>query len=376
MGQAMATRSLELAGLHDARRLGGTGETLDLTRPVTTQLPEHVQQAAADALDRGETHYTVRPGVPELREAVAGRLNDQGFSATLDRTVITNGGAEALYIALQATLTVGSRALVYGPAEPQLIEMIEFIGAEAIRIDGPEDNHFLPAKSDIEKLEADVLVLTSPSPVSGAALSLAEISDIAGSAVERGMQVILDRSLADCLYDPTGEHWPNKELAARVFVIGSFSTSHGLRGWQVGYFVSPDEQLGRLRELKQALSICTTAVSQYAALAALEGPQDWLADRLATFTERRDRTIERLRQAGFDVIQPDAYAPLLIETHRVHPDDRVVARRLEQEAGIIVEPGSRFGPATAGYIRVSLGCDKDVLASGIEAIAAMNRNGS
>ena len=115
MGQALATRSLELAGLHDARRLGGTRETLDLTRPATTQLPEHVQQAAADALDRGETHYTVRPGVPELREAVAERLNDQGFSATLDRTVITNGGAEALYIALQATLTLGSRALRLRP---------------------------------------------------------------------------------------------------------------------------------------------------------------------------------------------------------------------------------------------------------------------
>ena len=254
--------------------------------------------------------------------------------------------------------------------------MIEFIGAEAVRIDGSETDRFMPAKSDIEKLEADVLVLASPSPVSGAALSLAKISDIAGSAVERGMQVILDRSLADCLYTPSNEGWPDNELADQIFVIGSFSTSHGLRGWQVGYFVSPDQQLGRLRELKQALSICTTAVSQYAALAALEGPQDWLSERLATFTERRDRTIERLRQAGLDAIQPDAYAPLLIDARSIDQDDRAIARRLEQEASIIVEPGSRFGPATAGFIRINLGCDEDVLASGIEAIAAMNRNGS
>ena len=376
MGQALAARSLQLAGLHDVRRLGGARETLDLTRPAKTRLPEHVQQAAADALDRGETHYTVRPGVPELRDAVAARLNDQGFSATIDRTVITNGGAEALYIALQATLTVGSRAIVYGPAEPGLIEMIEFIGAEALPVTGPEEHRFMPAKSDIETLEADVLVLASPSPVSGLALSLTEICAIAGSAIERGMQVILDRSLADCFYGPTNEHWPDNELADQIFIIGSFSTSHGLRGWQVGYFVSPDEQLGRLRELKQALSICTTAVSQYAALAALEGPDGWLTERRVAFTERRDRTIARLRQAGLDAIQPDVYTPLLIDTSSMDPDDREVVRRLIEEANVVVEPGSLFGPATTGHIRINLGCGQDTLKRGIDAISALNRNGS
>ncbi len=226
--------------------------------------------------------------------------------------------------------------------------MIEFIGAEAVQTVGTASERFWPQASALEGVEGDVLVLTSPSTVSGAAQPLAELASIAREAVERGMNVILDRSLADCRYEPDDERWPDRELAEQVFVIGSFSTSHGLRGWQVGYFVSPEDQLGRLRELKQALSICTTAVSQFAALAALEGPDDWIVERRDIFRACRDRTIERLRQAGLDVIQPDAYAPLLIDTRSIDPDDRAVAHMLEEGANVIVEPGSLFGPATSG----------------------------
>jgi aspartate/methionine/tyrosine aminotransferase len=362
MGRALAARACDLEAAFAARPGPTREDRIDLTRPAPTPIPDHVAAAARDALDRGETHYTSRPGVPELRQGIARRLTADGFPATAESVVVTNGGTEGLYIALQALARPGSTIAAPEPTPPHVREMIRFMGAEAISIPTDAANRFTaPA--------ATALLLMSPSPVSGVAIADAALIDLVEDALARDTAVVIDRSWATALYDPALARFSQPDLGARVSTIGSFSTGHGLGGWRVGFVSTPPDRVKPVQALKQAMSICTTAVSQYAALAALEGPTDWLTERREMFARRRVRAIAALGQIGLPTIRPDSWPALLIDARALDPDDRRLAARLAERAGVIVEPGSAFGPATAGFIRIDLAVDDALLAAGLARIA-------
>lgn len=344
-------------------------DEIDLTTPETVAVPARVREAAEAALDRGETHYTTRPGIVPLREAIARRMTEEGFPATAEAMLITNGGSEALYIALQALLAKGDRIVVAGPVAQNVTAMIRFIGAEPVSLYGARADGFMPDAGAMTSAGAKAILITSPSPVTGLALSSGELERVIAAAMRQEMAVILDRSLATALYEPTHAQFANPELGARVVTVGSFSTGHGLHGWRVGWLATPAELSKRPRELKQALSICTTAVSQYAALAILDDPDDWTATRREAFARRRDAVRERLKATGLKDVEPDAYPALLIDVSALDEDDRGFAEKLREATGVVVEPGSTFGPATAGYVRLDLGVPEWKLHEGIERLA-------
>jgi aspartate/methionine/tyrosine aminotransferase len=340
---------------------------IDLTRPEAPAVPPTVQEAAAAALDRGETHYTTRPGVTALREAIAQRMTDEGFPATADAMLITNGGSEALYIALQTLLGVGRRIVVAGPTRPNIIAMIRFIGAEPVVLATGKD--FFPDAAAVEAADASAVLLASPSPVTGLALHPGALAALIQAAVRRDMTVFLDRSLASALYDPALSRFGDPDLGARVVTTGSFSTGHGLSGWRVGWLTAPPDLMKGPRALKQDMSICTTAVSQYAALAILDMPDEWLSSRRELFARRRAEAMAGLDGSLLVPVTPDAFPALLVDVRAVDDDDRRFAARLRDEAKTIVQPGSQFGPATAGYVRLDLGAPNATLGEGINRLA-------
>ena len=376
MGRALATRALTLAADLDVANAPSTAGLLDLTTSETPEAPPHVRDAAKAALDRGETHYTTRPGIAELRQAIARRSTDDGFPTSVDGVVVTNGAAEALYIALQTFLAPGDRLLVPDPILPNVAAMVRFLGAELVRLPTDPAGRFVPSVTDVAASDAPVLLLTSPSPITGVAIPPAELARLVAAALDAAKTVILDRALATALDDPALGRLPDPALGARVVTLGSFSTGHGLAGWRVGWFAAPEANVPELRELKQAMSICTTAVSQYAALAALDGPQEWLADRRLALARRRDAAVARLASAGLSSVPPDAAPALLIDSRPFAADDRRAAVRLRDEAQVVVAPGSPYGPATAGFVRVDLGAGTETLRAGIERIAALAERGT
>ncbi len=198
MGRALAGRAVRLA---EALEVASASPAPAPAPP--TVAPEHVRAAAKDALARGETHYTSRPGVVELRKAIARISTEQGFPATAESVVVTNGGAEALYITLQAVIGTGDRVAAPEPLQPNVAEMIGFIGGDLHRIATTPENRFLPSIEDIFAVDPNVILLASPSPITGVALDDDTLRDIIARAAERGAVVILDRSLIPALYDPT-----------------------------------------------------------------------------------------------------------------------------------------------------------------------------
>lgn len=352
MGRALAARALGLAAR--ARPVADVPrDAVDMTTPEQVMPPEHVREAAKAALDRGETHYTVRPGVPELRAAIAHRSTGDGYPATVEGTVITNGGAEALYIALQSTLRPGDVLLAGAPLAPQIVAMAEFIGARVAPLP-LYGTRFQPRPEDVAAADGAVLLLASPSAVTGYAVPPADLVALTAAAIERGLTVIIDRSLAWCCYDPADAQFPDPQLGARVLTTGSFSAAYAMDGWRVGYFTAPAEHLTTMRELKQAMSICTSAVSQFAALASLDGPDDWLVARRAEMRARRDAMARAFAARGVAMPVPDAWPPLMLDLRSIDADDEAAARRLAADEGIIVEPTSRYADALAGYARIDL----------------------
>lgn len=370
MGRALAQRALDLASAQAARRHPHGAELIDLTHPVTPSVPEHIGAAAKDALDRGETHYTARPGVTELRQAIARELTVEGFPATAETVVVANGGIEALYIALQTLLERDDRIAIVEPVPAHVSEMIRFIGAIIVPIATDANNQFVPLLDAAQDVSAKVLLLQSPSPVTGVAIPVETLTAIIERANERNVTVVLDRSLATASYDVDHARFGRPDLGASVVTIGSFSVGHGLSGWRVGFFSTPPDQIKPFRNLKQALSICTTSISQYAALAALEGSQTWLAERRAEFAVRRDQVAAMANAAGLAIVPPDAFPAMLIDVRAIDKDDRRFAAWLAQTAGVIVEPGSTFGSTTAGFVQIDLGVDEETLTTGLQRIAA------
>lgn len=374
IGRRLAGRALALASRTRADELTRPAdhESIDLTQREPIPPPAHIGNAAKAALDRGETHYTSRPGVPELRAAIAERSTADGFPATSDGIVITNGGAEALYIALQSVLKPGDRALVAGPVAPNVADMIDFIGAERVSIPAIARSPGAPDIDELLQSDASVLLIGSPSPITGVAIPLDTLREVIAVAIDRGMAVILDRTLAWCAYDPTLARFPIPELATHVLTIGSFSIAWRMDGWRVGYFTAPADHIAAMRELKQAMSICTSAVSQFAALAALENAEPWLADQRAEFSGRLATARTILSHAGIGIVEPNAWPFLLLDTRLIHPDDTQATAMIARDAGIRVEPASRYDDALAGYIRIRLDAPEQALLSGLERLVSFH----
>jgi aspartate/methionine/tyrosine aminotransferase len=365
IGRRLARRAVAVG---EATASTTPSEAVDLTQPATPEPPAAIRDAANAALDRGETHYTARPGIPQLCSALAIRSSAEGFPAEPDAVVVTNGGSEALYIALQSVVRPGQRVLLAGPVSPNIPKMMTFIGGGTIRIETTAATRFVPTVETIAGHDAEVLLLASPSPITGVAIPPDDLIEIARAAIERGMAVILDRSAAWCCYDPELATFPDPELGNQLLTTGSFSAPYEMSGWRAGYFTAPVEHAETMLELKQAMSICTSSISQFAALAALESAGDWLAERRTMMLARRDHVIQRLDDAGLPVITPDAWPPLLIDTRLIHPDDRQASVMLREQAGVTVEPASMFGPSLTGYVRITLAADEATLTNGLDRL--------
>ena len=363
LGNALADRVLAYLETGNSANPDGL---IDLTTAEPALTPSHIGQTAKSALDQGETHYTDGSGIPQLRDAIASHLDGLGFGVEPESIGVSNGGTEAIYIALQVALNAGDRVAVIEPMSRHIVDMVSFIGAEPVRIRTSAANGFVPDPDSIAKSDARVLLVASPSPITGTRIPDRQLEALVKEARDNDMAVILDLSYAAGLYEPEPVQFSDPSLAEEIILAGSFSTAHGLAGWRVGFFSAPPGDRALLQGLKTAMSICTTAVSQFAAVAALGEPAEWFAQRRAQFAANRDLVTARLDRAGIGFIVPDIFPPLLIDVSGAGNSDEI-SRQLAK-AGVIVDSGFNFGDSTHNYIRINLGAAEADLAKGLEMI--------
>ncbi|QLD85872.1 aminotransferase class I/II-fold pyridoxal phosphate-dependent enzyme [Natronomonas halophila] len=335
--------------------------------------PEHVVEAAAEAAREGATHYTSNAGLPECRRAISDAMaSDYGVEHAIDEIVVTVGGMEALHLAVLATVGPGEKLLYPGPSWPNYETQAFLADGEPVEVPMPvEEGYDLDADRLIQRMgpETGAVILTTPSNPTGRVFDPEPIRAVVAAAADCGAHVIADEVYAGLTYDrePRG-------IAAltghpdHVLTVGSCSKTYAMTGWRLGWLAGEKSIIGEVTKIRESTTACASSVSQHAAIAALTGPQEPFEEMYAAFERRRDYVGDRLDDMdGVSAPRPEGafYAFLDYDADAEALD---FAKYLLKEHGVVLAPGSGFGEAGAGRLRLSFANSMDRLEEGLDRL--------
>ncbi len=340
--------------------------------------PEHVCDTAIHAIRNGATKYTSTDGTTALKRAVQTKLaRDNGLDYSVDQIVIDSGVKPLLYHAMQAVLDPGDEVIVPTPCWPSYEGMAALIGARTVFVPTAEQRGFKLDPEDLEQAitpRSKLVVFNSPGNPTGAAYSADELAAL-GEVLLRYPQVWIfsDDIYEHILFD--GFRFATlaqvePRLRDRALTFNGVSKGYAMTGWRIGYVAGPPPAIDALRMILSQNNGNPPTMSQEAAVAALEGPQDFLAARAASFQERRDLTAGLVNAiAGLRCSRPEGAFYLYVHCGAylgsTAPDGSRIetssdfTRYLLSEAGVAVVPGSAFN--CDPYFRVSYASPRDEL---------------
>jgi aspartate aminotransferase len=323
--------------------------------------PDHIVEAAVKALRDGHHGYTPATGIKPLREAVAADIHKRlGVGVSPDRVLIVPGGKVTMFAAILLFGEPGADILYPDPGFPIYRSMIEFTGARPVPIPIREQNGFAFSAEETLVLltpATRLMILNSPANPTGGVTPKAELDRlVAGLANWPDIAILSDEIYGQLTYDglPHVSLMTYPEIRDRVILLDGWSKTYAMTGWRLGYSVWPDALYEDVRKLAVNAWSCVNAATQYAGIAALEGPQDSVAAMRAEFDKRRAIVVEELnRLPGFSCITPTGafYAfPNIAETGYKAKE---LANKLLEEVGVATIGGPDFGILGEGYLRLS-----------------------
>ncbi|MDV3250208.1 pyridoxal phosphate-dependent aminotransferase [Devosia sp. BK] len=347
--------------------------------------PEHVRDAAKKAMDEGKTRYTNVDGIIELKEAVARKFKrDNGLDVTAADCFVSSGGKQIIFNALMATLNPGDEVVLPVPYWVSYPEITRLCGAEPVFAMADASTGF---KLSPEALEAAItlqtkwLILNTPSNPTGAAYSAAELRGLADVLLRHPQVYILTDDIYEVLVYDGGSFATlaqvEPKLQERTLTMNGVSKSHAMTGWRIGYCTGPRPLLAAMTKLQGQSTSNPTSISQWAAVAALDGPQDFLADWRRVFQERRDLVVKGLNaNTGLDCLTPEGAFYVFPSCKRLlgrttaggaklETDEDFVMALLE-ETGVALVHGTAFG--LPGHFRLSYAASNAELEEAIKRI--------
>ena len=334
------------------------------------ETPDNVKEAGIRAIRDGETRYTPIPGTMALRKAICGKLErENGLGYDPDEVIVSCGGKQVLYNAFVATLDEGDEVIVPTPYWVSYPDMVLLAGGTPVFVDGKEEAGFRIAPEDLEAAigpRTKWVLINSPSNPSGAAYTADELAALC-AVVRRHEHVwiLTDDMYEHIVYDGFSFATPaavDPALKDRTLTVNGVSKAYCMTGWRLGYAAGPKELIRAMTVVQSQSSTHTSSISQAAAVEALNGPQDFLAENALVFQERRDLCISMLNQAsGLRCGTPEGAFYLYIscagamgrktpEGKTIGDDTDFVTYLLESE-GVAAVQGEAFG--LSPYFRIS-----------------------
>lgn len=341
------------------------------------QTPEHIVEAAIKALRDGHHGYTPATGIKPLREAVAADIDRRlGVEVSPDRVMIMPGGKVTMFAAILLFGEPGADILYPDPGFPIYRSMIEFTGARPVPIPIREENGFaFQAEETLAQITpaTRLMILNSPANPTGGITPKSELDRlVAGLNDWPDVAILSDEIYGQLTYDglPHISLMTYPEICDRVILLDGWSKTYAMTGWRLGYSVWPEGLYEPVRKLAVNGWSCVNAATQYAGIAALEGPQDSVATMRAEFDKRRAIVVEELnRLPGFSCITPKGafYAfPNISETgYRA----KELATKLLEEVNVATIGGPDFGILGEGYLRLSYANSADNIRKAIARVA-------
>lgn len=343
--------------------------------------PDHIVEAVCRALRDDPTagRYSLQPGMPALREAIAADILARKGARFDPETEIgvTVGAMEALVMIMLTVVERGDEVIVPSPGYASHAEQV--LMAEGVPVHVP-----LRAADwglDVDAVRAAVtprtraIIVCSPGNPTGGVYDEADVRALCDLALERDLVLIVDDTYDYMVYgEAAGTHRfspvGQPGLRRHVITVNSFSKKYALTGWRVGYVAADAAWMAELLKVHDATAVCAPTVSQHAALAALTGPQDCVDAMRTSLTARRDLTCRRLDALAphFTYVPPRGAFYAMARYTFTDADSMAVARRMLEEARVITVPGGSFGPTGEGHLRLSFGMDEAELTEAFDRI--------
>ena len=345
--------------------------------------PAHVVEAATKALRDGHHGYTPSPGILPLREAVANDLLlRRGVEITPERIVVVPGGKVTMFFAILMFGEPGAEILYPNPGFPIYESVIQFSGATAVPTPLVEERDFsFDAGAVLNQITPNtrLLILNSPANPTGGAVPRSEIDKLVAGLVDHPQVAILSDEIYSRISYDGREHtsllgYP--EIADRLILLDGWSKTYAMTGWRMGYAVWPEALVEGATRLAVNCHSCVNAATQYAGIAALEGPQDAVESMVTAFDQRREVIVDGLNGLpGFRCRTPGGAFYAFPNIEETGLDARSLQKRLLEEAGVATVAGTSFGHLGEGFIRFSYANSVHNIENALKRIASLLMDG-
>jgi aspartate/methionine/tyrosine aminotransferase len=354
---------------------------LEIGEPDFPTAP-HIVDAAVVALREGHTHYVPAPGIPPLREAVAAFLESNGrMETTPDRVIVTPGAKPIMFFTILALANEGDEVLYPDPGFPMYESITSFVGAVPVPVPLRESNGFRIDTDELAGLITDrtkLLIINSPHNPCGSALTREDCEAIADLAIRHDLIVLSDEVYWAIRYGPGSEPAPPYAsvldvdgMADRTILLDGWSKTFAMTGWRLGFGVFPPALVEPVTRLAINSVSCTSAFSQYAAIAALEGPWEPVDDMVAEFRRRRDVIVSGLNDIpGISCLEPQGAFYVFPNITGTGLTSAELQARLLADAGVAALSGTAFGRYGEGYLRFSYANSVENIRSALDAVRA------
>ena len=330
-------------------------------------------------LDRDETNYTPNAGIPALREAFAARFREHNATPVgADRVYVVDGAQQGLHFAMSLLLSPGDEILIPNPGYPTFAMTSSLLHAVPVQYPLYPGHDFQPRIADIEELitpRTKVLILNSPSNPLGAVLGEELTRNLVELAVRHDLWIISDECYEAFTYDvphvSPARFDSDVPGEARVFTSLTLSKTYGLTGLRIGALICPPGLEQKMNNVMEAIVSCVASPSQYAALAALTGPQDYVSHAHAHYRANRDAASAVLASKGIPFLTAQGAFYLWADVSHVSGGDvRSWVRRFLADSGVAFAPGTAFGSIGEGWIRIALCSSQAELVEGLGRLPA------
>ncbi|MDW3207418.1 MAG: pyridoxal phosphate-dependent aminotransferase [Alphaproteobacteria bacterium] len=338
--------------------------------------PPHIVEAAAKALRNGHHGYTPANGIPALREAISADLERRhGVEVDPNRVVVVPGGKVTMFFAMLMFGEPGAEIIYPDPGFPIYRSAIEFSGARAVPLPLREENGFAFSADELLSLitpKTRLIIVNSPANPTGGVTPVAEMDKLAAGLERHPDVAILSDEIYSCMLYDGRQHcsilqYPH--LANRAIMLDGWSKTYAMTGWRLGYAVWPEKLVEKATRLAINDHSCVNAATQYAGIAALEGPQDAARDMVTAFDARRKATVAALNDLpGVSCVDPGGAFYAFPNISGTGLDARTLQDKLLTEAHVAAIAGTSFGIHGEGYLRISYANSQENILRAIERI--------
>lgn len=350
MKPAKRVESIDLSGIRKMFDMVGEDSiNLALGEP-DFDTPPHIHEAVKEALEEGFTHYTGNTGIIELREAISHKLQAENHIPTTPESVIVTVGASgALYSSVNALIDEGDEVVIPDPGFVAYDACVKISGGKSVRAHLKDENDFRMIPEEVlEQVtpRTKAIIMNSPGNPTGGVLKKEDVKGLADIANDHNLILISDEIYEKIIYGK--KHYSPASYSDNVITINGFSKTYAMTGFRIGYLAAPPQLTEELLKVHQYTVTCATSLSQKAALAALQGPQDSVEEMVGEFKRRRDLVVGRLRGMGIYCREPQGAFYVFPS---IEDPERLVEEALKKD--VVLVPGTSFGKYGEGHFRIS-----------------------